>query len=120
MEGKKIPQLLFIISLAVLAGLIGFYYWTNSSFESLKYVPMCVMILTLAYILVQILKRFIYKEQNWWDWLYYIGLISMMLGIFFATADTTSTFNIITDLGVCFLFAPMIFDLKNWIQTAKS
>ena len=119
MNEKKIPQLLFIVSLAVLAGLIVFYYWTHDSFESLAYVPMYVMILTLAYIVIQILKRFIYKEQNWWDWLYYIGLISMMLGVFLSTKETSTTYNWITNLGVPFLFAPMIFDLKNWIQTAK-
>lgn len=116
MEGKKIPQLLFIVSLAVLAGLIVFYYWSHASFESLAYVPMYVMVLTLVYIVIQILKRFIYKAQNWWDWLYYIGLVSMMLGIFLSSKETTATYNWITDLGVPFLFAPMIFDLKALIQ----
>ena len=83
---------------------------------SLRSVPIYIMILAFVYILLQIAKRYLYKEYNWWDWLYYIGLIAMMLPTIFATEENLETFNLFTDFGVLFLIIPILFDGNRLIQ----
>ena len=90
---------------------------------AIQTVPFYLMFIAIAYIIVQILKRYLTKSQNWWDWMYYIGLTSMMLPIFFVTTENLEIFNAITDYGSFFFVIPVGFDLKamlNKSQTSNS
>lgn len=78
------------------------------------------MVLTLAYIGLQIGKRYIFKRQNWWDWLYYIGLAGMMLGVFLATSENFETYNLITNYSIIFLIIPGLIDLYVQLQQKKT
>lgn len=116
MDKNRILSVVFVVVLLITSGLVIQYYWTTDSFSGMKYVPMYVMIYVLIYIISQIARRYFLKRQNWWDWIYYIGLISMMLPIFFISDSNVSMYNTISDYGILFLLVPLIFDLKQIIQ----
>ena len=117
-ENKKLRAVLLAGMLAC-AGIIINYYWQNSTIESLKEIPMYVMILALVYILIQILKRSIYKEQRWYDWLYYIGLIAMMLPTILVSESNLTLFNYITDTCTLFLIVPIVLEGKVIVNGKK-
>lgn len=117
---SKILKYLFIAGIVTIGCWISAYYWSNSSLNSLKYVPVYLMVLTLVYILLQIGKRYLFKKQNWWDWLYYIGLAGMMLGVFFTSQTSVELYNSITDYSIIFLIVPGLIDLIDQLQKKKT
>ena len=112
MKDKKIIRLLLLLGGFVLAGFIIKYYWSTAELSELTKVPMWLMLIALGYILLQMLRRYLFKGHNWWDWLYYIGLTSMMLPIFFATATNLTVFNFIADYGSFFFAIPLLLEVK--------
>ena len=116
MKNSKILKVLILVTMFLLGNAVSMYYWSNETLESMRVVPIFVMILALVYILMQILKRFMYKEKNWWDWLYYVGLLAIVLPTYFATEANLSTFQWITDFGSLFLVLPLLFDFKKLVQ----
>ena len=104
----------------LVGGVVINYYWNNDSLESMVSVPITIMIFTFIYILCQIGKRFFFKKQNWWDWLYYIGLLVIILPRFLATPDNLSLFQSITDIGILFLIVPVFLDGKQLLDDNRS
>ncbi len=117
---SKIVRYLFIIGIVAIGSWITLYYWSNNTLNTIKYVPIYLMVLTLVYILLQIGKRYLFKKQNWWDWLYYIGLAGMMLGVFFASEKSLELYNSITDYSIVFLIVPGLIDLFDQLQKKKT
>lgn len=110
MKQRELIRLFVLFDLVVIGIIICFYYWVNSTLESMKHVPIYIMILAFVYILFQIIKRYISRNQNWWDWLYYIGLVVMMLPTLFLTDQNLTLFNLLTDVGIIFLIVPVLLD----------
>ena len=105
-----------VFCLLSIAVLINFYYWSGQSLSLIKDVPLYIMILAFGYILLQILKRYITRNQNWWDWLYYIGLLSMMLPTLIADEGNSDVLNRVCDFGAVFLLLPAVKDLYNLLR----
>lgn len=116
---NKLFELLLIVLMAILAGMCILYYWSIDSFESLKFVPMKIMIFAFCYILLQIFKRFIFQKQNWWDWLYYIGLLGIVIPSYFASIDNFNTMLLFAQIGTWFLIIPLLLDVKQWFRRIK-
>lgn len=95
------------------AGAICFYIWSNDSLNSMKYIPMYIMLIAVLYILFQMMQRYVFKRQNWWDWLYYIGLLSIVAPRFLVTQENIESINLFADLAVLFLIIPLLFDTKQ-------
>lgn len=100
-----------LVAMSIFAGMVVAYYWDNDSLESIKYLPMRVLIFVFGYILIQISKRFVFRKQNWWDWLYYIGLIAVILPVYFVSDTSLATFQLVAKIGTIFLIIPVGFDL---------
>ncbi len=116
MKNSKLLKILILVIMFLLGNAVSMYYWSNDSLNSMLKVPLFIMIFVLIYILLQILKRYLYKEKKWWDWLYYIGLIVIVIPTYFATENNLTTFQTITDFGSLFLVIPLLFDFKNVFQ----
>jgi hypothetical protein len=116
MKENRILQIVLMLLGLAIGGVIVAYYWMNNSFESVTYVPVYMMILAFCYVLTQISKRYFFKNQNWWDWLYYIGLIAMMLPNFFVNEAYSEIYNTLTDVGTLFLVIPILLDGKQIIN----
>jgi hypothetical protein len=99
-----------------MSGWVIGYYWNVQSLDAIRVLPKQIMIACLVYVLVQILKRFVQKERHWWDWLYYVGLISAMLPTFLVSSKNEDFFHILTDFGAPFLFIPVVLDLYTLIR----
>jgi len=110
---------IFVVILLVSSGWIVSYYWQVHTLEAIRVLPTYVMVLSLVYVLSQIIKRLLSKNRFWWDWLYYIGLLSAMLPTFIATVENESIFHLITDIGTPFLTIPVLFDLYQLIKNKK-
>ena len=85
----------------------------------MKFVPMKIMIFAFCYILLQIIKRFIFRKQNWWDWLYYIGLLAIVIPSYLATDSNYSAMLLFAQVGTCFLIIPLIFDIIGLVRTSN-
>ena len=119
MKQNKILRASMLLVMLVCAGIVVNYYWQHSALETIKEIPMYVMIVTLVYILIQISKRSIYKEQRWYDWLYYIGLIAMMLPTVMVSESNVEIFNYVTDVCTLFLIVPIILEGKVMVNGKK-
>ena len=107
---KKIFKALITIALLVTGGWIVRYFWSVDTVESVARLPFYITVLCMVYVGLQILKRLLFKSQNWWDWLYYLGLISVMLPAYMITEETISTYSLLTDYGTVFLIIPAFMD----------
>jgi hypothetical protein len=110
---KKLVKIILLVLSTLVSLIIVGYYWSNSTLSSISLVPIYVMVLALCYVILQIIKRFYLKVPRWWDWLYYIGLISIMIPTFFADDSNQGVFHFITDYGSLFLIFPILFDIKT-------
>lgn len=116
MKEKKWFRLFLLLMMLVCAAIIMLYFWGREDLFSLKRLPLYIMIAALAYILIQILKRSIYKEQRWYDWLYYIGLVSIMIPTLLANEENQQFYHFLTDYGTLFLIVPVVIEAKNAIN----
>jgi len=117
---KRIYSLIFINALLVVTGIaVSQYYLTQDSLEGIKYIPTLLLFVLLIYICLQLVKRVFLKYRNWWDWLYYVSLISTILPMFFENLFTVPTFLRITWLGSLFLMFPPVLDGINLIKNER-
>ena len=117
---KNVLTIVLLIGLFALGSLIINYYWTNNTLSSIVFVPMYVVVMTFFYIILQIAKRYFISNKNWWDWLYYLGLIGVLLPLYFAKEENLDTFQWVSDCGVSFLIVPLLFDIKELIISNKT
>tara|TARA_R110002072_G_scaffold256261_1_gene415081 strand:- start:11659 stop:12027 length:369 start_codon:yes stop_codon:yes gene_type:complete len=117
LKDSKLLKIVMLTTMLIFAGMVIVYYWNSDSLESMKYIPMRILIFVFGYILIQISKRFVFRKQNWWDWLYYIGLIAVILPVYFVSDTSLETFQMIAKIGTISLVIPIVFDL---IQLIKS
>lgn len=117
---KNLLTIVLLIGLFALGSLIINYYWTNNTLSSIVFVPMYVVVMTFFYIILQIAKRYFISNKNWWDWLYYLGLIGVLLPLYFAKEENLDTFQWVSDCGVSFLIVPLLFDIKELIISNKT
>jgi hypothetical protein len=119
MNQQKLLRALFAIALFTIGLLICNYYWSNESLDAIRRLPMYIMFYALGYVILQIIRRILFKENDWWDWLYYIGLAVMMIPTFFASESNLSVLNFLADFGTIFLVIPVFFDGRKLINSSK-
>lgn len=95
----------------ILAILIALHFWTISDAQELRSIPFYLIICCIMYIIAQLLSYYLSKEQNWWDWVYYIGLLCIMITVSFASNSNYTYFNLIVKTGTILLFVPIFIDL---------
>jgi hypothetical protein len=107
---KRVLLALVIIGKLVLAALICSYFWNTSDLISLKQLPYSIILFAVLYIGLQMLTRKLSSVNNWWDWVYYGGLLSIMIPVTFATQGSIKIFEPITDFGTICLILPALVD----------
>ena len=116
MKDRRIVRVILLLIMLLLGTLVVMYYWSNDTLESLVIIPKKVLFFVLGYILVQILKRSLSREKKWWDWLYYIALLGILLPTVLADESNASIFHILADYGTLFLIIPVLIDGKKLID----
>lgn len=96
-------------------------YWQTEQFSAIKQVSVNIMVLVIIYIALHFFKRLIYKTINWWDWLYYIALISIAMPVLFANSLNENLYHWVVDLGCVFLILPVLIDTYSiWKNRKKT
>lgn len=119
MKENRIVYILILILSMLSAGYVIVFYWMNNTHEKLIELPMDVFVALMMYVLLQIGKRQWFVARNWWDWLYYIGLLTAVLPTFLGNAENISTFSLVAKLGAFFLLLPIVMDGKSWLNESK-
>lgn len=116
MKANLSMKVILLIITLILGMLIIGYYWSVNSLMEIKYLPLPVIFMSFGYVLAQILKRYLFKTNNWWDWLYYLGLLGVVLPLFFANTENQKLFHWLTDYGTFFLLIPAVMDTWKLIN----
>lgn len=119
MSQKKQIHSAFIIGLLISAGIVAYYYWTSEVLDAIRRVPMKIMLTCLVYVILQIGKRAVLKDNHWWDWLYYIGLLSVMIPTFMASNENADWLFPLTRIGSLFLLIPALFDIQILLKKSE-
>lgn len=106
---RLILALAIIVKLA-LSVLISSYFWNATTLMEIKQLPIYILILAVAYIGLQMLTRKLSGIQNWWDWVYYVGLLSIMIPAMLANAENFKLYHAITNYGTLCLILPVLVD----------
>lgn len=117
---KRIIISLAVILKLILASLICTYFWKSTTLIEIQQIPLYVLILSVAYIGLQMATRRISGVQNWWDWVYYIGLLSIMIPVTFANTEHEKLFHAITDYGTILLIIPVLVDGWHLVKPNSS
>lgn len=119
MNTPKFVFTLLILAKLSLASTILWYYWNVNTLVEITKLPLYVLILTVVYIAFQMLTRRLSKKQNWWDWIYYIGLAAIMLPVVMAKPENEKMFHLLTDFGILFLLLPVLIDGYSFVKNQK-
>lgn len=115
------PSVRLVLAIAIIGKLflsysVCEYYWSTDSLSEIQRIPMRILIYSVIYIGLQLLTRKLSDVKNWWDWVYYVGLLTIMLPTFLATEENLHLFNIITDYGTICLIIPVLIDGWNFVN----
>jgi len=109
-NSNQLILVLATLAKLIISGVIALYYWQVSDLRGITDLPFYILGLCVAYILLQMLTRRISAASHWWDWVYYIGLLGIILPVTFANDNNLSWFNWVTDIGVLLLILPVLID----------
>ncbi len=112
--------LILVISMLVVGAIINIDYWQTDQFSSIKQVSVPVMRMAMLYIALHFVKRLLFPDVKWWNWLYYIALVSIMLPVFFANSSNEKFYHWTVDLGTLFFLIPPILELNDWRLKIKN
>lgn len=115
---KRILQFVLIIVLLATSAYIVVYYFNVRDISQLRDLPSVLLSAIVIYIVIQLVKRFIKKKVEWFDWLYYIGLVAILLPLMMFSASETWIFDL-TKYGSLFLLFPPIIELLKLIASKK-
>ena len=119
MKTPKFVFALLILAKLFLASTIVLYFWNVNTLVEITKLPLYVLILTVVYIGFQMVTRRFSKKQNWWDWIYYIGLAAIMLPVVMAKPENEKIFHLLTDFGILFLLLPVLIDGFYFVKNQK-
>jgi hypothetical protein len=119
METKKVIVILATLSKLIISGLLFMYFWKAEDFLEIKYIDLGIIILAIVYILLQLLTRRLAIVSNWWDWVYYAGLLCIMLASIFISQETFNTFHMFTRIGTVLLILPLFADIYQLFLKKK-
>lgn len=117
------PPVRLILAVAILGKLffsisICEYFWSSDSLSELQRIPIIILVYAVLYIGLQLLTRKLSEVKNWWDWVYYAGLVAIMIPTFLVTEENQKFFNLITDYGTICLIIPVLVDGWNFVNNS--
>ncbi|MDC1402847.1 hypothetical protein N8328_00405 [Crocinitomicaceae bacterium] len=112
-------RLMLISAMAVVGVIINVDYWQTEQFSAIKQVSVPTMRMSMLYIGLHFVKRVLFSEIKWWNWLSYIGLVSIILPVLFANSSNENIYHWMVDIGTLFFLIPIVFELNDWRLTLK-
>jgi hypothetical protein len=94
----------------VIGCIVCAYFWNVAYINQVNTLPIWLLILMVVYIAMQMFSRKYSSATHWWDWVYYIGLLSIMIPVSIINEGNEILCDFITDFGTLFLIAPPVAD----------
>ncbi len=109
---------LFLLSLikSTMAIVLIVYFFQQIALEDLINLPVPIVIAGIVYILCQLISRKISPAKRWWDWVYYVGLVFIMIPASFANIDWFAVARVLAQIGALILFLPILADVYFLIK----
>lgn len=82
----------------------------------LRTLPTSFLIAVIIYILVQLIKRFLQKKMPWYNWLYYLGLLAIIVPLPLFSVQGNWVFSV-ARWGSLFLLVPPLIEFIFLIKT---
>ena len=123
---SQINQFMKSLLLPAIAGkfiigcIVCIYFWNATSINKVTTLPIWLLVLTVVYIALQMFSRKYSDAAHWWDWVYYIGLLSIMIPVSIINAENQNLCHLATDFGTAFLIAPPIADVFVYFKKINS
>lgn len=112
--------LMVILVLLILMGIgVFIYYLIASDIAQLRTLPPYLLMMVVVYIIGQLAKRFFQDETPWYGWMYYIGLIAVIIPLPFFSLQDNWIF-VVTRLGGLFLILPPLIEFLTLIKAMKA
>jgi len=105
---KGVNYLLLVILIASALYVFVYYMLANEILE-LRTLPTSFLIAVIVYILTQLIKRFLRKNMPWYNWLYYLGLIAIIIPLPLFSTQGNWVFSV-TRWGSLFLLIPPLIE----------
>lgn len=100
-----------IIGKLIIGAVVCSYFWMTNSMDDVSNLPIWLLMLTVIYIGLQMFSRKYSEANHWWDWVYYIGLLSIMIPVSIIDAENEKLCHLATDFGTLCLIAPPLADV---------
>ncbi|MES2588164.1 MAG: hypothetical protein V4622_04235 [Bacteroidota bacterium] len=111
-------QVILLVVSCLISLIILFYFWGFHDFN--KKINLVVMILALCYIIIELIKKNIFKQVSKWNRIYYIGLFAIISPIALENKVSLETIKWINHLGLFFLIIPLMLEAAILIKIKKS
>lgn len=112
---KRIIHFTLLIALIILGLYVFGYYIFANDINQLRVLPISFLVVVILYILIQLIKRFLQKEVSWYNWLYYVGLVAVVIPLPLFSLPNDWIFTA-TRFGSLFLLIPPVIELINLIK----
>lgn len=108
--------LYLLLIVLIVSGLYVFsYYMLANEITELRTLPTSFLIAVIVYILAQLIKRFIQKKMPWYNWLYYLGLMAVIIPLPLFSVQGNWVFSV-TRYGSLFLLIPPLVEFLILIR----
>jgi hypothetical protein len=104
----------------IIACTVCIYFWNAKTMSQVTNLPLWLLILTVVYISLQMFSRKYSDANHWWDWVYYIGLLSIMIPVSIMNEGNQQLCHLATDFGTLFLIAPPVVDAIVLMKKSNS
>ena len=116
----KVLLLPAVVGKLIIGIFVCSYFWLTNSIEKVSILPIWLLVLTVIYIALQMFSRKYSKAGNWWDWIYYIGLVSIMIPASIIDSSNEKFCHLATDFGTLCLVAPPIADIFVFLKKSNT
>jgi hypothetical protein len=115
---KGLHYLLLVVLMAS-ALYVFVYYMLADEILDLRTLPTGFLIAVIVYILAQLIKRFLQKKMPWYNWLYYLGLIAVIVPLPLFSVQGNWVFSV-TRWGSLFLLIPPLIEFLILVKSKPS
>jgi MFS superfamily sulfate permease-like transporter len=115
---QRVIHFILVIVLLATSLFTVFYYWTATSTTDLRSLPTSLLTIIIFYIIAQLIKRYVKQATKWYDWVYYLGLIAILLPLPLFSSEGEWIFST-TKYGSLLLFIPPLIELFELLLSKK-
>lgn len=116
MKSKYIIMLITLLGKMLLSILICIYFFSSKTIDAIIHIPVLIFIYCIVFVLLQLFTRWYFSKENWWDWVYYVGLLTFMISASIGSTSLEKFYLTLTKTGALLLILSVIIDGTMFIK----